>query len=777
MRVRALRGIWLVGLMLAMLSAFAAENKDRIAFQIGSAINNNIRVMFTDYSRFQDLPPHSDAPGVRVTPALSSDGYTLAFSAKVRNRYKIFTWPLDDQNKVIGAPHQLTPDDPCDDKFPAWSLDGKQLTYLATDDYKKTHLRVINSDGSGMKDLADAWFAPPAWSPDGQFILFVGLDGKKPVLRSIASTGGTVITFGKVGQPIAACYSPDGTQIAALIRHTDTLADLWLFMPPVGAGAKMIVPNIADCKAISWPKPEQIIFNASKVNGQKDHSFWSVSPKGGAITGISSLNDPKHTSFFSVQRSVANADIPSVITSGVLGPDGNSTGVGERTNLGTVTVIRPLAGEVRGVVQIKVLAKKEVTTVVLRLKSQNFDQFLYAGAVQSNGETGPQMTYTWDTQELALMDPRKDRVLPSRYQSALRYPDDDYIVTALGLDAEGHQVGEKDSIKVIVKNSLPDTSLPGNLYLHYQYHETEPETDFSVHGEGMPYGVDPQAQGSLFATLDARIHHALIEQRTDGRYDIRTELRTGTDPYPLQFGLFEAAIPESPSVSALYAVSPNGMLEVVAQQREKIELPLAKLFVPFPTETEQRDQMTAGHQWSADMWVVADLLERKAILVPKAQHTLEGMEWIGNQHAIRIRSQYQLDPAMSALALTPITYPPRLKTTDPPVPGLAVTAANGVRYTWFDSNRNRIIRVEDMVIYEFSLDAPPPVAPTAAPAGGPGGAPSPNPAAPGVGMGGDQPAATTPPVIAPFKRGAGTGYYVVRYSYNLINNEESNENK
>ena len=778
MGYRVTRGIWLVGLMLVMLAAFA-DNKERIAFQIDRGPSSNITVMYSDYSHPQDLITHKDVSGKRLTPALSPDGYTLAFSAKVGNHYKIFTWALDDQNKTIGPPTQLSPDDPTHDKFPSWSPDGKQLAYLATDDTGKTHLRVISSDGSEKKDLGEAWFATPAWSPDGQFILFVNLENKKPVLKRIMTTDGQVSTLGVKNQPIpaiAACYSPDGTQIAALVKVTDTLAELKLIVYP-GVRTTVIAQKIVDCKSICWPQPDHIIFNASKVNGQSGRSFWSINPKSKAISGASSFNDPKHTSFFTVQRSIATADIPpSVVTSGKLGPDATTgAGTGERAPNGAVTIIRPLAGEVRGVVPIKVVATKEVASVTLRLKSQTQDQFLFAGTIQSSGETGPQISFIWNTQELLTVDPRKDKMLPARYQSALSYPDDDYIITATGLDANNKPVGDKDSIKVTVKNGLPDTSMPGNLYLHYQYRESEQETEYTVHGDGMAYGADPQSQGSLFASLNAvKIHHALVEQRQDGRYDIRAELRASTD-LPLQFGLYEAGIPEM-DVSALYSVAPTGALEVVPQQREKIYLPLAQLFVPFPTETEQRDQMTVGHQWSADMWIVGDLLERKAIHCDKALHTLEGLEWIGNQHVVRIRSEFQLDPASSTLSLAPINVAPSLKDTQPPLSALPVNAARGVRYSWFDYDRDRLVRVEDMIIYEFPLyDAAVGVA--AAPAPAPpaaGGAAGTTPPA------GDQPPATapaaTPPVITPLKHGNGTGYYVVRYSYYLAV-DDSAENK
>ena len=746
MRHRVAGGILIIGLLLVMCAA-QAQNKERVAFQReGSSVTpSNIVIMFADDSNRQELGQHKELAGRRVTPALSPDGHTLAFSAQVGEHYRIFTWSLDDHNQVVGAPWQLTPEGDTSDKFPSWSADGKQLAYLATSADGKSTLRVINVDGTGMKELSDAApVASPAWKPDGTAILYFSRENGHQVLRYIMPTGGISLKIPMSwpkGQPLpritAACYSPDGAHIAALVLREDgsNAADLWM-MTNTGKKESTITQRIDGATSISWPQPDRILFNASKVGSSTGHTLWEVTAKGGPVKGLSSLNDAKHVSYFSVQQSSADALIPSADNPSGLGPDQSGPGT-ERSALGAVTIIRPYANTtVRGDIPIKIVAKKDVVTVVLRIN----DQFVYAGTAIPAEDTAPQASFDWDTQELLTLDPKKEKTLPSRYQSALRYPDGDYVISAIGLDASNKQVGEKDSIKVTVENAVRDAEPTMAYSLHYQYREAEPTVDFTIHGEGVAYGADPQTQGALFATLDILARHTLIEQRPSGKYDIRMEMQEVTDHYPLQFGLSEVPhIPET-YISALYTVGPNGDIEVVPQQRVKVYLPLAQVFTPLPD-----DAKSIGYQWSADMWVVTDLLERKAVLAKKAQHTLEGVEWIGNRRTIRIRSDYTLDSRVpdapsNALALTPIATAPGLRGTQPPATSLEVSAVSGVRYTWFDYQRCRISRIEDLVLYEFPLNAAPPTTTAGAP---------PVPA---------------PPMIDP-KRSGASGYYVVRYTY------------
>ena len=153
----AIRTSWAALLcLLIALTAWSQDNRQRIAFQRegSSLVPGNIIVMFTDgKNSSQELSAYKDISARRVTPALSPDGQTIAFAIKVGDHYQLYTWKLDDQNATVGVPVRLTQDDKADALFPVWSPDGTRIAYFSTDEERRTSLRIINKDGTGLNVL------------------------------------------------------------------------------------------------------------------------------------------------------------------------------------------------------------------------------------------------------------------------------------------------------------------------------------------------------------------------------------------------------------------------------------------------------------------------------------------------------------------------------------------------------------------------------------------------------------------------------------------------
>ncbi|MHB9130739.1 MAG: TolB family protein [Armatimonadota bacterium] len=800
---------WLTAIcMLAVLPVIAQDAKERIAFQRNGTGNEppNIVVMFTDNSKIEQLPQTKELPGGRVTPSLAPDGKTLAFAAKVGGSYKIFTWALDDQNAVFGEPKQVTKDDKTSDKFPVWSPDGKQLAYLASDKQNKASLRVINADGAEMKELmTDIGYqsTPPAWRPDGQALLYVDILDKKPVLKNVLAIGGLAINIRQQSPIIAACYSPDGTKIAAVIRGANGLNELWIIRP-FGIGGTKIVDKISGISSVIWPNPQLIVFNGTKVAGKAGKGFWTVDPDGKGLSGnISGLADPKRVSFFSVQKTVLNGELPTAEGGDKPGPDPDTAAPQEEVPTGPVTIRRPANGAtVHGVVPIKIITQKDVSYVVLKVGNL----FNYAAAPDTP-ETGPRtVSYGWDTQAFTSLDPASidpgQLSDPTRiaYNSLLRYPDGEYTITAYAMnrDTDGREVlVGVNSIKVTVSNSLPDSTLGGAQLLRYLYKDNEGVTEkYNLHGEGTLFGASATQAGALNANLDAHFTRALIEVKSIGSFTLRTNI-AAKDEYPLGFGSNQGMLPELDS-SALYSLSPNGDLTILTQRLEKIYSPLAQLAVPFPLT-----QVQTGTPWPGKMWVVTDLMDREATYV-RTSNVLDGVEWMNDRKTVRIVSTYRLDTQVSNVllatkptAVTPSIRGSKMPTTPTPgaagiappfggpgmTPGMAPTGdANGVkptgiycrRYAWFDYEKHTLVRVEDILFYRIPA-ANLAVLGSATPAGGPGGpmAPGPFGAPPPPTTGGPFGAPTPPPTGVP-TRPMADAWYVVTYSYNLAATDEEN---
>ena len=90
---------------------------------------------------------------------------------------------------------------------PSWSPDAGRIAYV------RGHIRIMNSDGSGDRQLTNRPSFQPAWSPDGSRIAFVTVDDKGMFLINPDGTGELKLTPG-LTEDDSPTWSPDGSRIA-----------------------------------------------------------------------------------------------------------------------------------------------------------------------------------------------------------------------------------------------------------------------------------------------------------------------------------------------------------------------------------------------------------------------------------------------------------------------------------------------------------------------------------------------------------------------------------
>jgi Tol biopolymer transport system component len=192
----------------------------RIAFQSRRDGNAEIYSMNADGSDQTNLTRN---PAQDTDPAWSPDGQWIAFLSDRTGKQEIFV-----MDAYGGQVTQLT-DNPGVTWFAplAWSPNGQQIAAAGSlngGDENHTRLYLINLDGSGNRVLLGSLFGLlPKWSPDGQSLAFRGFDGSRFGLYVIGAQGNNLFKV-PANQVNAESYevlfsfdwSPDGTKLVFL---------------------------------------------------------------------------------------------------------------------------------------------------------------------------------------------------------------------------------------------------------------------------------------------------------------------------------------------------------------------------------------------------------------------------------------------------------------------------------------------------------------------------------------------------------------------------------
>ena len=208
-------------------------------------------------------------------PAWSPDGKWLAFSSKRtmpdpdRNYdSNIFVVSADDTNKGEHLTQVTT--NPGAEAQPAWSPDGKWITYVTQLDpklleYSTKHVAVSPATGGEAKVLTKAFdrmASDPRFSPDGKFIYFEADDDGTQNLCKVPAGGGDVTrVIGGRRMLYSYTVAKNGT-VAASITTPDRPVEVFTLNAEGGEPKRITQANDALMAQLKLSAPEYVKFKS-----------------------------------------------------------------------------------------------------------------------------------------------------------------------------------------------------------------------------------------------------------------------------------------------------------------------------------------------------------------------------------------------------------------------------------------------------------------------------------------------------------------------------------
>lgn len=161
------------------------------------------------------------APGYH--PLWSPDGRYLLLELSHAGNTDLYRLDADCLSQIESCPDSLfrLTDDPTDDRFPAWSPDGRAITFVSWR-LGDAEIFAMASDGSDVRNLTSdpGWDVSPSWSSNGDQIAFFSDRAGSRDLYVMRPDGSHVQrifdspSLETIPRASALAWSPDGSKLA-----------------------------------------------------------------------------------------------------------------------------------------------------------------------------------------------------------------------------------------------------------------------------------------------------------------------------------------------------------------------------------------------------------------------------------------------------------------------------------------------------------------------------------------------------------------------------------
>jgi eukaryotic-like serine/threonine-protein kinase len=203
------------------------------------------------------------AAGQEIFPSLSPDGRFIAYASAALGNFDIFSHRVGGENPV-----NLTSDSTVDDTQPAFAPDGERIAFRS--EREGGGIFVLGATGESVRRATTTGYHP-AWSPNGQQLLYVTQNVTDPAVRftssemwvaTLATGERRLVTKDDAAQP---SWSPHGHRIAYWGRAGGQGAgDIWTIPAAGGEAVPVTTEPSIDWNPVWAPDGRYLYFSSDR---------------------------------------------------------------------------------------------------------------------------------------------------------------------------------------------------------------------------------------------------------------------------------------------------------------------------------------------------------------------------------------------------------------------------------------------------------------------------------------------------------------------------------